>query len=435
MSDMPHGWENATVLQLAGQAGLVTDGDWIESKDQDLAGDVRLVQLGDIGDGAFRNRSERFVTSATAARLNCTYLQPGDLLIARMPDPLGRACIFPGVDRPAITAVDVFVWRAGNSDIVPRWLMHFINSPDRRAAIASEAGGTTRNRIAGGRLKQLTVPTPPLAEQHRIVSKIDGLLAKSKRARDHVNHVPRLVELYKKSVVDFALRGDLTRTWRANSSGLSKWKTLPAAELFRWASGKNLTSKAMRQGAIPVLGGNGINGYHDTALVHFPTVVIGRVGAQCGNVHLSETPAWITDNAIYASSFSKKNINLKYAVLVFRHADLNVRAGGSGQPYVNQTILNEVAVVLPPVEEQDELVRRVEKAFAWIDRLASETTSARKLIDHLDRAILSKAFRGELVPQDPNDEPASVLLERINAEGMGAAATRRGRGRPRLAVS
>ena len=65
--------------------------------------------------------------------------------------------------------------------------------------------------------------------------------------------------------------------------------------------------------------------------------------------------------------------------------------------------------------EQEEMVRRITTAFAWIDRLAREAQSARKLIDRLDQAILSKAFRGELVPQDPNDEPASVLLERIRA--------------------
>ena len=67
-------------------------------------------------------------------------------------------------------------------------------------------------------------------------------------------------------------------------------------------------------------------------------------------------------------------------------------------------------------EEQHEIVRRIEIAFKWIDRLVAEATSARKLIDHLERAILVKAFRGELVPQDPNDEPASVLLERIKQE-------------------
>jgi len=71
--------------------------------------------------------------------------------------------------------------------------------------------------------------------------------------------------------------------------------------------------------------------------------------------------------------------------------------------------------------------------MAWIDRLASEGTSARKLIDRLDQAVLAKAFRGELVPQDPADEPASVLLERIRAEHGAAPKPRRGR-RPRTAA-
>jgi type I restriction enzyme S subunit len=71
------------------------------------------------------------------------------------------------------------------------------------------------------------------------------------------------------------------------------------------------------------------------------------------------------------------------------------------------------------------------RAFTWIDRLASEATSARKLIDHLDQAVLAKAFRGELVPQDPNDEPAGVLLERIRAERAGAPTrAKRGSTRP-----
>jgi type I restriction enzyme S subunit len=75
-------------------------------------------------------------------------------------------------------------------------------------------------------------------------------------------------------------------------------------------------------------------------------------------------------------------------------------------------------------ERQQQAVSRIDMAFAWIDRLAAEATSARKLIDHLDQAILSKAYRGELLPQDPNDEPASVLLERIRAERAGRPAKR-----------
>jgi len=91
--------------------------------------------------------------------------------------------------------------------------------------------------------------------------------------------------------------------------------------------------------------------------------------------------------------------------------DLVPYVTGSAQPKLTQAALNRVGIPLPSIAEQQEILRRIEIAFAWIDRVASETSSARKLIDHLDQAILARAFRGELVPQDPNDEPASVLLD------------------------
>jgi type I restriction enzyme S subunit len=82
---------------------------------------------------------------------------------------------------------------------------------------------------------------------------------------------------------------------------------------------------------------------------------------------------------------------------------------------INIEDLRKLPIEFPSLGEQREIVRHIEAAFAWVGRLANETTSARKLIDHLDQAVLAKAFRGELVPQDPNDAPASALLERIKA--------------------
>src|ERR1700737_2650024 len=95
--------------------GVFTDGDWVESKDQDPQGDVRLIQLADVGDGVYLNRSSRFLTSRKAGELRCTFLETGDVLIARMPDPLGRACIFPGETRWCVTVVDVCVLRTGSA--------------------------------------------------------------------------------------------------------------------------------------------------------------------------------------------------------------------------------------------------------------------------------------------------------------------------------
>ncbi len=92
-----------------------------------------------------------------------------------------------------------------------------------------------------------------------------------------------------------------------------------------------------------------------------------------------------------------------------------VKTDSVSQSNINAKKLAAFRFDLPSPEEQAEIVRRIESAFGSIDRLAADATSARKLIDHLDQSILAKAFRGELVPQDPSDESATALLERIRA--------------------
>jgi hypothetical protein len=86
--NLPQDWQPATIDSLMGKAGVFVDGDWVESKDQDPDGDVRLIQLADIGDGEYRDRSNRFLTTDKARKLSCTLLEPGDLLIARMPEAM-----------------------------------------------------------------------------------------------------------------------------------------------------------------------------------------------------------------------------------------------------------------------------------------------------------------------------------------------------------
>jgi type I restriction enzyme S subunit len=91
-------------------------------------------------------------------------------------------------------------------------------------------------------------------------------------------------------------------------------------------------------------------------------------------------------------------------------------------PGLNLADVRRVPIPLPPLEEQREIVRRVEALFAFADRLEARYLAARKQVDKLTPSLLAKAFRGELVPQDPNDEPASALLERIRAERAGQGA-------------
>ena len=149
------------LADLLCDAEVFTDGDWVETKDQDPEGDVRLTQLADVGDGEWINKSARFLTSEKAKQLKCTYLRLGDLLVARMPDPLGRCCVFPGDSMPCVTVVDVCVIRPNQHRVDNRYLMHVINAPHGRRRIARHMTGTTRRRISRRNLSKVEILLPP----------------------------------------------------------------------------------------------------------------------------------------------------------------------------------------------------------------------------------------------------------------------------------
>jgi type I restriction enzyme S subunit len=153
--------------------GLFCDGDWVESKDQNPFGEVRLIQLADIGVGEYLDKSNRFMTLESAKNLKCTFLEKGDILIARMPDPIGRACIFPGDVKTSVTVVDVCIARPNPEEIYARWLMHMINSSNFHSKIIQYVTGTTRQRISRSNLASLEVDVPTLEEQKRIAAILD----------------------------------------------------------------------------------------------------------------------------------------------------------------------------------------------------------------------------------------------------------------------
>ena len=190
--------------QLVSEDGLFSDGDWIEKKDQDINGRVRLIQLADIGDGYFKDKSSRYVTEDTASRLNCTFLEQGDILIARLPDPLGRACIFP-LKGQYITAVDIAILRIKNRLYNPRYIMYLINSPQFRKSISCYESGTTRKRISRRNLDKIQFNVPDITVQERIVSKIEELFSKLDASVEELKTAKEKLKVYRQAVLKEAL--------------------------------------------------------------------------------------------------------------------------------------------------------------------------------------------------------------------------------------
>ena len=216
-----------TLVDIISNGGLLCDGDWIEKKDQDVRGKVRLIQLADIGDGEFKDKSSKYITLETAERLHCTFLEKGDILIARLPEPLGRACIFP-LEGAYITAVDIAILRIKDISINPQYIMYLINSSTFRSQIKQYESGTTRKRISRKNLEKIEFSLPNLEIQNRIVARIEELFSKFDKAVDTLKTTKEQLAVYRQAVLkdafsDFEKKDSIRNLTTVVTSGSRGW--------------------------------------------------------------------------------------------------------------------------------------------------------------------------------------------------------------------
>lgn len=170
-------WQKKTLYELAGKRkDLFDDGDWIEARYLSETG-VRLIQTGNIGVGCFIDKSEKkFISEESFSTLRCKELQVGDVLICRLAEPAGRACIFPGSNSvKTITAVDVTIFRPQEDLADRRYLVQVFNTKDWFESVAERCGGSTRSRIARGALGKMEIEIPSVVEQHEIANILEDM--------------------------------------------------------------------------------------------------------------------------------------------------------------------------------------------------------------------------------------------------------------------
>ncbi|MBS0982789.1 restriction endonuclease subunit S [Gluconobacter cerinus] len=488
MSGLPIGWSRSRLGEVATDIGY-----GFTTASTAGGGRPKLLRITDIQNGSVNWETVPRCTDEPDER---TMLGANDIVIARTGATTGKSYLIRTVPERAVFAS--YLIRVRLSAVVePDYVWSFMQSRDYWSQIQTVAKGTAQPGANASILSGLFLPVAPLPEQRRIVAKIDSLTGKSRRARDHLDHIPRLVEKYKQAILAAAFRGDLTREWRSQiENGLlespvanvraerdrallsaKRRKALDTLvpppthpqlpDSWEWACideiasdepmsiqsgpfGSDLLhSEFTKSGKLVVGIDNVQDGYFSSGsqnripdkkfeeLIRFrakPLDVLITVMATIGRVCVLPAdiePAIITKHVYRISVDSRIALpnyiamGLRGAEIALAHMGANVR--GQTRPGLNGSIVKATFLPIPSLAEQAEIVLRIETAFALIDRLAADSRSARKLVDHLDQAVLAKAFKGELVPQDPADEPASALLDRIRAERAAAPKTKRGR--------
>jgi len=396
---------NITFKDIIGENGVFTDGDWVETKDQDPSGSVRLIQLADIGVNEFRDRSSRFLNLETAIRLRCTFLEQNDILVARMPDPIGRACLFPEIKQKCATVVDICIIRPDRSKIKPRWLVHQINGTNFHRQILEFVTGTTRQRISKGNLSKLKFDLPPLEEQKRIA----GVLDAAEELRQKRQRSLKLLDELKQSIfVDMFLKSESSDWPVEDIENLSKkMRTGPFGSQL-------LHSEFVDQG-VAVLGiDNAVNNeflWSKRRYISFEKydqlkrftvepddvliTIMGTIG-RCAVVP-QNIPLAINTKHLCSITLDQKKMMPTYLHAAFlNHPEilrqLGMQSKGAVMPGLNMGIIKTLKHPIPPLEIQKKFTERV---MVLNEQKATLLTSHEKL-DELFTSLQHKAFAGEL---------------------------------------
>ena len=195
------------------------------------------------------------------------------------------------------------------------------------------------------------------------------------------------------------------------------WAWARLASILSLSSGKSIKVRQLADvGEYPVYGGNGINGTYSDCNVDTETIVIGRVGYYCGSVYKTISKAWVTDNALIATIKEPHVFETDLLVEILRYLDLGKTSVSTAQPVVSGKGILPLIIPIPPQAQQKNILESYNSIIPIVDTIEKNREDLLAVITNIKAKILDLAIRGKLVPQDPNDEPASVLLERIRAE-------------------
>lgn len=411
--------------------------------------------------GSIDNRSQEIAEPKTIVGLEAPsrarrVVRTGDTLFSTVRTYLKNVALVPPDLDGELTSTGIAVLRPSPA-VEPNYLFAVARSDAFISMVSVAQDGTMYPAVSDADVMSAPIALPPLDEQRRIVAKIGSLSAKSKRARDRLDRVPTLVKKYKQSILDSAFGGKLVPGSnsvqlrpiselidRLDQGWSPKCESEPADTDADWA--------VMKTTAVqPIDFRPEANKRLPASLQPRPELEIrvgdviitragprSRVAITC--VVRATRPKLMLCDKAYRMRMAADRADPYYVGYMLNAPSvveqLEQLKTGINDSGLNLTQAKFLALELPcpSPELQREIVRRLDVAFAWIDRLAAEANSACKLIDHLDQAVLSKAFQGKLVPQDPADEPASALLARIKAASGGTTLVRKRRGRPRQAA-
>jgi type I restriction enzyme S subunit len=466
--ELPQGWSTRSVGEIfrsfsGGTPARGTPAYW--------NGRIPWLSSGDIKTERIQSASET-ITRVGLDNSSASLCRPGSVVVVVRSGILKHTLPVAVLDHEAAINQDIKCFDSG-SDELNSWLALALRA-SAKEILTLNREGTTVQSVKYETLKEFPLPVPPLAEQKRIVTALEGLLPRVETSRQRLEKIFLFLKRFQQSVLAAACSGRLTEDWRKSHPTFvhpaeavnavredrkKKASTIPQKDKLNdiydrieendsrelpeswryfalnklcWSFDYGTSAKSQRSGKVPVLRmGNIQNGRLDwedlvytsnpaeikTYMLKPNTVLFNRTNSPelVGKtaIYRGEQPAIFAGYLIRINPvpvLDPEYLNLCLNTNYAKAFCLQVKTDGVSQSNINAQKLGMFEVPFCPLDEQQEIVRRV-RALAEIGaRIAARCGEARKQVDKMPQSILAKAFRGELVPQDPNDEPASVLL-------------------------
>jgi type I restriction enzyme S subunit len=437
MSDLPKGWVTARLDELlAPEPAAITDGPFGSNLKTEHYQDSgpRVIRLQNIGDGAFRDERAHISVERFQA-LGKHEARPGDIIVAALGETLPRACLVPSGLGPAIVKADCIRVRL-HPEMDARFVSAMLNSPPVRKDATAQISGVGRPRLNLAKIRSIRLPVPPVKEQERIVAAIE-------------------VQFSRLDAAEQLLRSALQRRdvlYRSFMRTLEEWPLVPLATLLQkpLANGRSVPTAENGSG-FPVLRLTALrDGFVDLSerklgawgrreaeryIVQEGDFLIARGNGSLALVGRGGLVTADPDGVAYPDTMIRARVDQKqmspeflrwvWSSSTVRRQIESAAKTTAGIYKVNQQDLGGVAVPVPPPEVQGAIVEDLGRQQSVLEALTRSIHQALARSNQLRRSILEHAFAGELVPQDPDDEPAPELLERIASDHRTSTTRRR----------